>query len=157
MLQALDADLDRVINLTVSQLRVIGAANGVRLESPRAAAIIDAAHRSLRLPEPERQARLESSAVTPTGCMSCPPSWRPLITSPAGGLTSLPGVAVRAGDYAAAGSRTGACLITVGPAEGTTSPLDTTCGPAPLAPPAHDESRLTLHCPLTRASAAPGQ
>ena len=59
---------------------------------------------------------------------------RLLITSPAGVLTSLPGVAVRAGDYAAAGSRTGACLITVGPAEGTTSPLDATCGPARRTP-----------------------
>jgi transposase len=111
VLQALDADIDRVVDLNVSQLREIGANHGVRIESPKATAIIDAAHRSLRLPEPERQARLaillsdtarlselftelEATDATIAGLLN---------RTPAAVLTSLPGVgAVRASDYAAA-------------------------------------------------------
>jgi len=111
VLQALDADIDRVVDLTVPQLREIGADHGVRIESPKAAAIIDAAHRSLRLPELERQARrailLSDTArlgelfaeLDTTDAMIA----RLLDATPAAVLTSLPGVgAVRAGDYAAA-------------------------------------------------------
>lgn len=111
VLQALGADVDRVIGLSVPQLRSIAAEHGVRLEGPKAAAIIDAAHRSLRLPEPERQARLKilrSDAVRlhdllvelTTTDMTIAGL---LAATPAGVLTSLPGVgAVRAADYAAA-------------------------------------------------------
>lgn len=111
VLQALDADVDRIIDLDVGQLRAIAADNGVRLEGPKAIAIIDAARRSLRLPEPERQARLAilNSDTTrlrdlfvelsSTDAMIS----RLLDATPAAVLTSLPGVgAVRAGDYAAA-------------------------------------------------------
>ncbi len=111
VLQALDADVDRIVDLSVTQLRAIAADDGVRLEGPEAAAIIDAAHRSLRLPEPERQARLaivhsdtvrlrelfaelEASDATIAGLLGA---------TPACVLTSLPGVGtVRAADYAAA-------------------------------------------------------
>jgi transposase len=111
VLQALHADMDRVVDLTVPQLREIGAKHGVRIERPKAAAIIEAAHHSLRLPEPERQARLaillsdtarlgelftELEATDATIA-------RLLNDTPAAVLTSLPGVGtVRAGDYAAA-------------------------------------------------------
>lgn len=111
VLRALDADIDRVVDLSVPQMRSIAAEHGVRLESPKAAAIIDAAHRSLRLPEPERQARLailrsditrlrelfDELATTDSTVADL------LALTPAGVLTSLPGVgAVRAADYAAA-------------------------------------------------------
>lgn len=111
VLQTLDADIDRIRNLSVAKLRTLAAENGIRLESPKAAAIIDAARRSLRLPESERQARLAilrsdttrlnelfaelaATDVTVAGLLAA---------TPAGVLTSLPGVgAVRAADYAAA-------------------------------------------------------
>jgi transposase len=111
VLQALDADVDRIIDLEVGQLRAIGADNGVRLESPKATAIIDAARRSLRLPEPERHARLailNSDTVRLRDLFAELSSTdaviaRLLDATPAAVLTSLPGVgAVRAGDYAAA-------------------------------------------------------
>lgn len=111
ILEALNADVDRVVDLAPAGLRSIGAAHGVRLEGPRAAAIIAAAARSLRLPEPERQARLavvrsdtarlrelftELAATDATIA-------RLLDTTPAAVLTSLPGVgSTRAADYAAA-------------------------------------------------------
>lgn len=111
VLQALAADIDRVVGLTVPQLRELGAHHGVRIESPKAAVIIDAARHSLRLPEPERQARLaillsdtvrlgelfaELETVDATIA-------RLLNRTPAAVLTSLPGVGtLRAGDYAAA-------------------------------------------------------
>lgn len=90
---------------------MIAAENGVRLESRRAASIIDAARRSLRLPEPERQARLAilrsdtdrlrelfieiaAADAVIAGLLDA---------TPAAVLTSLPGVgAIRAADYAAA-------------------------------------------------------
>lgn len=111
VLQRLDSDLVRIVDLTVAQLRGIGADNGVRLESPKAAAIIDAARRSLRLPEPERQARL---AILRSDTLRLRELFdeleradatiaRLLTATPAAVLTSLPGVgSVRAADYAAA-------------------------------------------------------
>ena len=50
VLQALEADVTRIVDLTARQLRAIGAGAGVRLETPKAAAIIEAARRSLLLP-----------------------------------------------------------------------------------------------------------
>ena len=111
VLQALDADIDRVVDLTVPQLRELGANHGVRVESPKAAAIIDAAHHSLRLPEPERQARLAillSDTVRLgelfTELEATDATIADLLNgTPAAVLMSLPGVGtVRAGDYAAA-------------------------------------------------------
>lgn len=111
VLEALGADVDRITDLDVARFRVIAAENGVRLESRRAASIIDAARRSLRLPEPERQARLAilrsdtdrlrelfieiaAADAVIAGLLDA---------TPAAVLTSLPGVgAIRAADYAAA-------------------------------------------------------
>lgn len=111
VLQALDADVDHIVDLNVAQLRAIGAHNNVRLDGPKAAAIIDAARRSLRLPEPERQARLaivRSDAARLrelfTELAIADATIETLLeATPAAVLTSLPGVgAVRAADYAAA-------------------------------------------------------
>ena len=111
VLLTLEADVDRIMDLTVAQMRVIGAENGVRLASPKAAAIIDAARRSLRLPEPERQARL---AILRSDTVRLRELFgelaradatiaRLLTATPAAVLTSLPGVgSVRAADYVAA-------------------------------------------------------
>lgn len=111
VLRALEADVDRIVDLSIPQLRAIGVDNGVRLEGPKAAAIIDAAQRSLRLPERERQARL---AIVRSDTARLHELFteleradatiaRLLETTSAAVLTSLPGVgAVRAGDYAAA-------------------------------------------------------
>jgi transposase len=111
VLQELGADVDRILDLSVAQLRTIAAGNGVRLEGPKAAAIIEAARRSLRLPEPELQARLmivrsqtarlhelftelERTDVVVAQLLE---------KTPAAVLTSLPGVgSIRAADYAAA-------------------------------------------------------
>ncbi len=111
VLRVLDADVDRIVGLDVSQLRVLAAENGVRLEGPKAAAIIEAARRSLRLREPERQARL---AILRSDTTRLAELFTELATAestiagllaatPASVLTSLPGVgAIRAADYAAA-------------------------------------------------------
>jgi transposase len=111
VLQVLDADVDRIVDLGVAQLRTIAAGNGVRLEGPKAAAILDAARRSLRLPEPERQARLvivRSDTAQLRELFTELKRTDALVAellkkTPAAVLTSLPGVgAVRAADYAAA-------------------------------------------------------
>jgi transposase len=81
------------------------------VETPKATAIIEAARRSLRLPEPERQARL---AILHSDTVRLRELFTELATTdaavaglleatPAAVLTSLPGVSsIRAGDYAAA-------------------------------------------------------
>lgn len=111
VLQALEADVDRVVDLSVPQFRSIAAENGVRLESLKAAAIINAAHRSLRLPESERHARLailHSDTARLNDLFAELAATDAIVAgllaaTPAGVLTSLPGVgAVRAADYAAA-------------------------------------------------------
>lgn len=111
VLQALGADIDQVAGLTPATLRVLGAEQEVKVETPKATRIIAAAHDSLRLPEPERQARLEivrrDAAMLKSllaelddtdqriaGLLEQTPAWV---------LTSLPGVgSIRAADYAAA-------------------------------------------------------
>lgn len=111
VLEALGADVDRIVHLDVARMRVIAADNGVRLEHQRAAAIIEAARRSLRLPEPERQARLvilhsdtgRLRALFTEIAAADAVIARLLGATPAAVLTSLPGVgAIRAADYAAA-------------------------------------------------------
>lgn len=59
VLQALDADIDQVAALTPAMLRGLGTEHAVKVETPKATRIVAATHDSLRLPEPERQARLE--------------------------------------------------------------------------------------------------
>lgn len=111
VLRALGADIDQVAALTPATLRALGADQDVKVETPKATRIIAAAHDSLRLPEPERQARLEivrrdalmlesllaeldDTDQRIAGLLERTPAWV---------LTSLPGVgSVRAADYAAA-------------------------------------------------------
>lgn len=111
VLQALGADIDQVAALDPMLLRVLGAEHDVRVETPKATSIIKAAHLSLRLPEPERQARLEivrrDAAMLDTLLQELDDTdevvARLLTQTPAWVLTSLPGVgSIRAADYAAA-------------------------------------------------------
>lgn len=111
ILDVFGADPDLLVEHTPASLRGVAAARGVRLETPRAAAIIAAAGRSLRLPEPERQARLAIVGSDTVGL-------RELLTeletteqhiaallerTPAAVVASPPGVGtIRAADYAAA-------------------------------------------------------
>lgn len=111
VLEALDADVDRVRKLTPTRFRAVAAKRGVRMDSLKAAAIIAAAQRSLRLPEAERQARLaivRSDTQRLRDLIDELASTEALTAdllseTPAAVLTSLPGVAaVRAAQYAAA-------------------------------------------------------
>lgn len=111
VLQALGADIDQVAALDPVTLRVLGAEHTVRVETPKANRIITAAHQSLRLPEPERQARLEivrRDAAMLEALMRELDDTDQVVAdllgqTPAWVLTSLPGVgSIRAADYAAA-------------------------------------------------------
>lgn len=111
VLQALGTDIDQVMALTPEMLRVLGAERQVKVETPKATRIITAAHDSLRLPEPERLARLEivhrDSAMLEALLAELDDTNQQIAglleQTPARVLTSLPGVgSVRAADYAAA-------------------------------------------------------
>lgn len=184
VLQALEADVDRIVDLSITQLRAIGADNRVRLESSKAAAIIDAAQRSLRLPERERQARL---AIVRSDTARLHELFteleraeatiaRLLETTSAAVLTSLPGVgAVRAGDYATAlgdpdrfptaehayrGERVGSHPVRIGRTQPQGKHLPRGVGPAEerdhrVGPPTRP-ARSTLRC-LQTIPAGPRQ
>lgn len=111
VLDAFGADPDLVVEQTPASLRGIAAAHGVRLAAPRATALIAAAARSLRLPEPERQARLaivgSDSARLRELLTELDTTERHIAAllerTPAAVVASLPGVGgIRAADYAAA-------------------------------------------------------
>jgi transposase len=111
VVRALGADIDRVAALDPSMLRLLGAEHHVKVETPKATRVITAAHHSLRLPEPERQARLEivhrDAAMLESLLRELEDTDRTvaelLLQTPAWVLTSLPGVgSIRAADYAAA-------------------------------------------------------
>lgn len=111
VLQALGADIDQVAALDPAMFRALGTEHAVRVETPKAIRIITAAHQSLRLPEPERQARLEivrRDAAMLEGLLRELDDTDQMVAdllaqTPARVLTSLPGVgSIRAADYAAA-------------------------------------------------------
>lgn len=111
VLETLEANVDQIIDRTPAQMRALAAAHGVRLDTVKATAIIEAAHRSLRLPEPERQARLaivhrdtrQLHALLAELEHADALLDQLLQATPARVLTSLPGVAgIRAAAYAAA-------------------------------------------------------
>jgi transposase len=111
VLKALDADIDQVTELTPAMLRVLGAEHQVKVEMPKAVSIITSAHQTLRLAEPERQARLEivrrDAAMLEALLVELDNTDQRvaglLEQTPARVLTSLPGVgSIRAADYAAA-------------------------------------------------------
>lgn len=111
VLQALDADVDKITSLTPPRLKALSKRNGVRMDSTKAEAIIATARQALRLPEPERQARLEfvrRDAARLRELLEELLRTEDVLAgllehSPGAVLTSLPGVGtIRAADYAAA-------------------------------------------------------
>lgn len=111
LLRQLAGDVDRIGRFSPATLRAFAAEQGVRMTTDKAVAVLDAAGRALRLPEPERLVRLrmlradlmlldallaELTAVDTALEQLLP-------RTPAGVLTGLPGVgAVRAAAYGAA-------------------------------------------------------
>lgn len=111
VLQGLGADIDQVAALTPAMLRMLGAEHHVKVETPKATRIITAAHETLRLPEPERQARMaivgRDAAMLESLLAELEDTDHRIAEllkqTPARVLTSLPGVgSIRAADYAAA-------------------------------------------------------